>query len=430
MPNVIVLDILLYGEPIGTMTLLPGDRVLFTFSDDYVGDANRATLSLSFKDQTGGLITHVPTRQTRVPPFFANLLPEGPLREYLAGRAGVNPKREFFLLWVLGRDLPGALTVNPAEGEAWPPAEDDDDRGGHGRRGDHGPDTALRFSLAGVQLKFSAIMEATGGLTIPAGGVGGSWIVKLPSMKFEGVPENEFAMMTLAQRVGITLPKVGLADLDSISGLPEGLGRLKGPALAVRRFDRTEDGGLVHIEDFAQVFGVYPERKYQRATYRNIAEVIWAETGEEGIAEFVRRLVFNVLIGNADMHLKNWTLTYPNRRAAALSPGYDFVSTIAYIEDEDMALKLVKSRKMADLSTDTLAQFAAKARLPEGLVLRTARETVERFMPVWQEERAHLPLPPAAAQTIDGHLRKIGLVRETVKAYAGHGAPWASLRLC
>src|SRR5438105_10451692 len=54
------------------------------------------------------------------------------------------------------------------------------------------PETALRFSLAGVQLKFSAVMEASGGLTIPAGGMGGSWVVKLPAGRFASVPENEY----------------------------------------------------------------------------------------------------------------------------------------------------------------------------------------------------------------------------------------------
>lgn len=411
MANVTVLDVMLHGQPIGTLTLLPGDRVLFAFSDAYISDPGRPTLSLSFKDQLGGLVTQIPTTQTRVPPFFSNLLPEGPLRIYLADRAGVNEKREFFLLWVLGRDLPGAITINSAEGPAWPPIDHD-----HVGHGEHGPAAAFRFSLAGVQLKFSAVMEATGGLTIPAEGVGGSWIVKLPSMKFEGVPENEFAMMSLAQSIGITVPEVRLVDMDSVSGLPEGIGRLTGRALAVKRFDRTDDGGMVQIEDFAQVFGLYPERKYQRANYRNIAEVIWAEIGEQGVAEFVRRLVFNALIGNADMHLKNWTLVYPDQRFAALSPGYDFVSTIAYIEDPNMALKLGKSKKMADLSTDTLAYFAAKARLPEKLVLRAAMETVDRFMPAWQQERTHLPLPSAAIGAIESHLQTIRLVRDAVKA--------------
>ncbi|HEC12613.1 MAG TPA: type II toxin-antitoxin system HipA family toxin [Acidiferrobacteraceae bacterium] len=408
MPDITILRVLLYGRKIGTLTLLPGERILFVFSQDYIDDPNRPILSLSFKDQMGELITDIRPTRIRVPPFFSNLLPEGSMRDYLAGRAGVNGKREFFLLWVLGRDLPGGITIEPDEHGAWPPGDN-----GGGKQGRDGPQTALRFSLAGVQLKFSAVMEATGGLTIPAEGVGGSWIIKLPSMKFDAVPENEFAMMSLARMTGIDVPEVQLVDLDSIAGLPDGIGRLKGSALAVKRFDRTDDGEVIHIEDFAQVFGVYPEKKYDRASYRNIAEVLWAEIGAKGIEEFIRRLVFNTLIGNADMHLKNWSLIYPDRRHAVLSPGYDFVSTIAYIDDKNMALNFLKSKSMTDLSIDTLTRFAAKARLPEKLVLDTGMDTTEKFMYIWENERNNLTLSGHMIETIEQHLMKIELAGET-----------------
>src|SRR5215469_7548530 len=113
MREVSVLDVLLHDYPIGTLTRVSGDRNIFAFSQAYIDNASRPTLSLSFKDALGGLITNIPPTQTRVPPFFANMLPEGAMRDYLAARAGVNPKREFFLLWVLGTDLPGAMTTRP-----------------------------------------------------------------------------------------------------------------------------------------------------------------------------------------------------------------------------------------------------------------------------------------------------------------------------
>lgn len=171
MSNVTVLNVLLYGKPIGTLTLLSGDRVIFAFNKEYINDPGQPTLSLSFKDSQGDLITALRPTQTRVAPFFSNLLPEGHMRRYLAERANVNEEREFFLLWVLGRDLPGAITIEPAEGDAWPEeaSERNSDEAGKGAK-----TNALRFSLAGVQLKFSAINEARGGLTIPATGVGGS----------------------------------------------------------------------------------------------------------------------------------------------------------------------------------------------------------------------------------------------------------------
>lgn len=407
MPDVSVLDVRLYDEPIGTLTHLQGDRTIFAFNEDYVDNPDRPTLSLSFKDDLGGLITRIRPTQRVVPSFFSNLLPEGGLRRYLAERAGVNQQREFFLLWVLGLDLPGALSIHPAAGNGLPHGDDED-------LPKNAKPNALRFSLAGVQLKFSAFQNAGkgSGLTIPAEGVGGSWIVKLPSQQFTGVPENEFSMMTIAGMIGMEVPIINLLDLDAIAGIPEGVGELKGQALAVSRFDRTDDGP-VHTEDFAQVFGVFPDDKYKRASYANIARVLGAEAGDVGAAEFIRRLVFSALIGNGDMHLKNWSLIYPDRRSAALSPAYDLVSTIPYMKGEDTAaLNYSRTKKMAKLDTDELRHLAAKALLPERLVVHTAAETVQRFRQVWEAEKTHLPLAATVVKAIDTHAPTVPLFRE------------------
>lgn len=409
MPDIAQLNVLLHGHAIGTLTHLPGDRNLFVFNDDYIETRERPTLSLSFRDVFGELITDIKPTQTRVPPFFANLLPEGRMRDYLAGRADVNPQREFFLLWVLGRDLPGALEIHPADGESWPPDVADDVRDARETEGENEDEKgALRFSLAGVQLKFSAVKQASGGLTIPVDGVGGSWIVKLPSTTYQGVPENEYAMMELARRVGVDVPEAALVLVDQIARLPKGVERAGKHAFAIKRFDRDKGSQGVHIEDFAQVFGVYPEKKYRTASYRNIAEVIWAETGEPGITEFIRRFVFNALIGNGDMHLKNWSLIYPDKRHAALAPAYDFVSTIPYIPDEKLALSFVDTKKFNALKIDKFGHFAAKARLPEKLVLDTVQETLDNFAQAWIASD-DLPINRAVRAAIGKHLKTIPL---------------------
>lgn len=409
MPDVSVLDVRLYGDRIGTLTLIPGDRTLFAFDRSYIENPERATLSLSFKDQFGELLTQVKPSNVRVPSFFSNLLPEGPLRSYLAEQAGVNKRREFFLLWILGRDLPGALTIEPANSEAWPELQKKVETEKHRSR----ITNAMRFSLAGIQLKFSAIKNIGkgGGLTIPADGVGGSWIVKLPSQRYDGVPENEFSMMSLAARLGMDVPEMQLIDIQTIDGLPEGMGRLEGPAFAIRRFDRTETGS-VHIEDFAQVFGVWPNDKYERASALNIASVIGIEADDASAAEFIRRLVFNTLIGNADMHLKNWSLIYPDRRTAALAPAYDFVSTIPYIPDEFAAIKYARTKRMREFSLDELRYLVAKARLPQKLLVDVAAETVARFHEEWPEAKKALPIARPVANAVDAHLKSLALISD------------------
>lgn len=404
MASVSVLEVLLYGEPVGALTRVEGDRSLFAFNEKYIADENRPVLGLGFKDKFGELLTEFRPYQTQVMPFFSNLLPEERLREYLAERAAVNPEREFFLLWALGKDLPGAVTVQPADGEQWPPETGEPLGEGALRERE---EKALRFSLAGVQLKFSAVASATDGLTIPAKGVGGSWIVKLPSDKYDGVPENEFSMMTLARKIGMNVPALELVDIADVGGLPKGVAAMKGQALAIERFDRLSDGSSVHMEDFAQIFGIYPKDKYKKASMFNIASVIAAESDDADIREFVKRLVFNTLIGNADMHIKNWSVYYPDRRIARLAPGYDFVSTIAYLPDTEAALTVGRSRRFDRFDEDELVYLADRVGLAKAFVLDIARETVELFHQHWAAEKNNLPLYSDVAATIDSHLRTV-----------------------
>lgn len=406
MADVSVLNIRLHDEHIGALTNVGHDRTLFSLSESYIENANRPTLGLRFKDSFGELITEFKPTQTALMPYFSNLLPEGHLREYLSERAGVKSAREFFLLWALGMDLPGAITVAPDKDEAWPGDLDDRAEESDSDK-DKSLDDALRFSLAGVQLKFSAISEASGGLTIPAKGIGGSWIVKLPSARFAGVPENEYSMMELARLVGMDVPSINLIDINDVDNLPAGIGEMQGQAFAIKRFDRLEDGSPVHIEDFAQVFDVYPKDKYKKASLANIARVIGAESGENDIAEFIRRLVFNTLIGNADMHLKNWSLIYPDRRSARLSPAYDFVSTIPYIEDGKAALKYSRTKRFDEFTFDELKHLSARALIPEKIVLDTAIETVALFHEHWQKEKVNLPLYSNVIEAIDEHIAKV-----------------------
>lgn len=402
-----VLEVLLNDRRVGLITALGGDQSIFSFDDGYADDPDRPTLSLSFKGERGGLLRdHRPT-QTRLTPFFSNLLPEGALREYLARRAGLKTMREYPLLEVLGPDLPGAVTVRPLGSGA----VDDDEDGSASPLDGTGRQGALRFSLAGVQLKFSAVEKAHGGLTIPASGRGGDWIIKLPSVRFRGVAANEYSMMRLARAMGMDVPDVELLPLDQIEGLPEGIGKIEEDAFAIRRFDRADEGARIHIEDFAQVFGVYPGEKYDKGSYRALARVLWLETGEAGVREFIRRLVFNTLIGNADMHLKNWSLIYRDGRTPELSPGYDFLSTTVYIPDDGMALKYARTKRMDEFGLDEIAYLAVRAGLPEALARDEAVQAVVRFHEVWKAERRHLPIADDVAAEIDRLLGVVPIAR-------------------
>ena len=126
----------------------------------------------------------------------------------------IKPTAEFRLIELLGEDLPGAVTVMPLGGNSRLSQESADAK-------QVADKSTYRFSLAGVQLKFSAIAERRGGMTIPAKGVGGDWIIKLPAQNYMHVPENEFAMMQLASMIGIPTPENRLVSMVEIDGLPE-----------------------------------------------------------------------------------------------------------------------------------------------------------------------------------------------------------------
>lgn len=400
------LGVHLHDRRIGIINRLAGDSHIFAFEQDYIDDPNRPTLSLSYKSRTGGLVTTVRPVSRRLPPFFSNLLPEGHLRDYLAQKAGVKKEREFYLMAVLGADLAGAVTVQPMDGGE---SEHDHDHDLHQHHEDEDQQqkNVLRFSLAGVQLKFSAVMQASGGLTVPAHGVGGSWIVKLPSTQYASVAENEYAMLELARATGIQVPPIRLVPVAEIEGLPPDVARLKGSALAIERFDRAAGGRRIHVEDFAQVFGFFPDDKYGERSYANIASVLWAETGEEGTYEFVRRLVFSVLIGNGDMHLKNWSLVYPRGRKPVLSPAYDFVSTLPYIPGDTLALSFGKTKSLEGVTVDQVRRFADTGRLPMKPVMDIVRDTVGKTQLGWKELPQKDLLPQDILKVIDGQIANV-----------------------
>ena len=122
-------------------------------------------------------------------------------------------------------------------------------------------------------------------------------------------------------------------------------------------------------------------------------------------------MTFCTLTGNADMHLKNWSLIYPDKRMPALSPAYDLVSTIPYVEDEKAALKFARTKRFDGYTLDELSCLAGKAGLPETPVLNTAKQTVERFHEVWEKEKNNLPQRRQVTERIDAHLKTLRITR-------------------
>ena len=404
------LGVYLHGIEIGDVIRLNDGRIIFEFNDRYVNDPNSPVLSQSFMKEDGGVRT--PTRAAAaglVPPFFSNLLPEGPLRTYLARLAGVSEQREFEMLELLGRDLPGAVVVHRKEGVGETPSEND-------RFDEATTSKPLRFSLAGVQLKFSAIKRAGGGLTIPAQGIGGDWIVKLPSVRHERVPENEYSVMSMARRVGIDVPEMRLVPLDQIGGLPPEVADLNEPdAFVLRRFDR-DSGRRIHMEDFAQATGTRPIDKYiSTVNYTDLTRLVERVCGENDVLEFSRRLMFNAIVGNGDMHLKNWSFIYKDGRTAELTPAYDFLCTTVYIDEDDAALKIRSTKEWNKLSLDDFAGVAEGAGVDRKTFVDAAVETAIQFMDHWVDSVKSLPVDDQLKTAIDHQITTCPAIKAALR---------------
>lgn len=399
------LNIYLNQLSVGSLIGMGADRNLFTFTESYARMPNRPTLSLALKDADEERLNNVIWKSNVIlPPYFSNLLPEGHLRKYLADLNKVNVAREFQLLAALGADLPGAIRTSKSDNI-------DDFHNLEEQSAEYlkRKDFKLRFSLGGVQMKFSAILETAGGLTIPVAGVGGSWIVKLASPEYPGLPENEFSMLGLAKLMGIEVAEAHLTNTKFIDGLPKPLPAQFGSCLAVKRFDRN-GSQRIHIEDMAQVFNLPPEDKYSKAHhYDHIARLLWHFTGEKGLKEFLRRLVFNIGICNTDMHLKNWSIIYRDGINPELAPAYDFVATNAYVGHSTMALKLGGTKQMQRVSPGTFRLLTAKADLPPHLVMETVLEAVLEFKSCWKRNASEFPIPSAVKDSIQAHVEQAPL---------------------
>ena len=393
------LDVLLNDLKVGMIVRTPGDFNAFSFEESYRQTGGFPVLSLSFRAAHGGLRKDPKPVARALPSFFANLLPEDKLREAMERHhsGSVRAGNDFDLLAALGSDLPGAVRIVPSEGSVVR------------NEGLTTPRPKARFSLAGVQMKLSVIKNTGkgGGLTIPLGDEQGSYIAKFPSTSFPSVSENEFANLALAEAIGMDVPERELVEQSLFEGIPEEFETLSdGKVLLVKRFDRVAGGERIHIEDFAQVFGVYPSQKYEGAAYHDIAVAVGIAVSSAAALEFVRRLALAVLTGNGDMHLKNWSLIYYGKgNKPALAPVYDVLSTVPYIPSDAMALSLAGERPFKAMNAQRWKVFAHRARLPEAAVLKAVTETVERVNQSWWSLPERAVLPDRVLERIDAHIK-------------------------
>ncbi|GCC52485.1 type II toxin-antitoxin system HipA family toxin [Chryseotalea sanaruensis] len=233
-----------------------------------------------------------------------------------------------------------------------------------------------QFALTGVQPKLSLDIEkkhkdAVTRFTIV--GLWGNYILKPPTDKFHSLPEIEDLTMHLA-------------ELSGIATVPHTLIRLTSGNLAylTKRVDRNKKNKL-HMEDMCQLTERLTEHKYH-GSYEQVGEAILRHSQNPGLdtINFFEQVLFSFLTGNADMHLKNFSLLNVPGLGYSLSPAYDHVATKLLMPEDDEDLALTLNGKKKKIKKADFEEAATKLNIS----IRSRENSISKFktlLSVWKD---------------------------------------------
>ena len=231
-----------------------------------------------------------------------------------------------------------------------------------------------KMSIQGVQKKLSAKLKITAG-RFEIVDKNGEYILKPQSDVYPELPENEAITMSLAKKVGLDVPVHGLVYCKDQSF-----------TYFIKRFDRIGGHKKLAVEDFAQLSGEDRYTKYKSSMEKVIAVIDkFCTFPKIEYIKLFKLTLFNFLIGNEDMHLKNFSLITKDRKIL-ISPPYDLLnSTIAQINTkEEIALPL--NGKKTNLTSRDFFKYLAieKLSLNNNIVNGIINEFTQAI-PIWQE---------------------------------------------
>lgn len=264
---------------------------------------------------------------------------------------------------------------------------------------------AASTTVTGVQAKLSLDIsrgKAGEAQRFTIVGLWGKYILKPQTDRFANLPENEDLTMHMAEAAGIkTVPHSLIRFAD---------GEL---CYITRRIDRTRQGGKIAMEDMCQLSERLTEDKY-KGSYERIAKLIRQHSAAPllDVVNFWEVVVFSWLTGNADMHLKNFSLYRPADNYI-LTPAYDLLSTVLAMPEDDEELALTLNGKKKRIRRDDFE----KAMRENGMKDNAIAKLFDRFsksVPKWQEliNESFLPkaLQKAYHDKIDIMARRLSII--------------------
>jgi serine/threonine-protein kinase HipA len=233
---------------------------------------------------------------------------------------------------------------------------------------------ASKMSIQGVQPKLSAMLD-TKRQSFVIVDVGGEYILKPQSHLYSELPENEDLTMRLASVVGVEIPIHGLIYSKDGSF-----------TYFIKRFDRQRNKQKLAVEDFAQLLQKTRDTKYDSSMEQiiQVIERFCTFPMVEKLKLFKLTLV-NYLLGNEDMHLKNFSLIR-SKGKVELSPAYDLINTTIALKNPIEELALPLAGKKRNLTKKIfLEYFAIERLLLQQKVINQALEVIIDKFPLWDD---------------------------------------------
>ena len=334
----------------------PGDRVIFSYDESYI-------------NLSGPAIAHMlPVREEAyisnfgLHPFFDNLVSEGWLEQAQSRLLGKRQVSRFELLLAFGFDCAGAVSIlDPEPSELKQMMLNIDDQ----------KEMAMltsRASLSGVQPKLAIIDEGGKFRTTRINELS-TYIAKFPSPGHSNLVENEY-LTTRAFKALLPDDNVVELNIIQILGIDE-------PALLIKRFDRSE-GGRIHFEEFNQLLDRRSRIKYD-GSHKEMADFIYQTDNCIPAQAYIlyRRIIVGLLLGNTDMHLKNFAM-FHGPQGLRLSPSYDQVAASLY-NYKTVALSLAgaKDLPIGGLKPSNIIKLGEEYKLSPA-VINMAVEGIEK----------------------------------------------------
>ncbi len=248
--------------------------------------------------------------------------------------------------------------------------------------------SADHMSISGVQAKALVRLNKDSGV-LEFAPTGSTHILKPEPNEYPDLPALENVCMVMAEAIGMNVPPHGL--------FPMADGRL---CYIIKRFDRAEDGGKIQSETMYQLLG--STDKYE-GSLESIGKAIRAHAENVGLdtIDFFERVLFCFLIGNGDMHMKNWAFLIRDMKPS-LAPVYDLVSSKVYFKREEDSALMIGAKKNK-LKHSDFEEFAAYLKI-DAKAAANSLEKMKKAQEKFRELAINSELNPSKRQGLENVL--------------------------